>query len=571
MTSASVTISQKEYLKKYLSGSDKIKKKKKKQKIVASNLKRSKIIDDDLDLKNMRVLNDDEVDIYQLDEDAPIIAGIIDDRPPEIKAREYYDNRRWKVFAADDDLTVIDQQNIETSKTPLQSTNQEKESRNRQSDSDMSPPQNSSKIKKKSNNSHKTKSSDSDLSPPRKVSERPLKSKFINQVSKERSDSDFSTSRKYSSTYLTNTSSRYHSDSDLSPPRNTSNIKRYLKNSKIEKSSDSDLSPPRKNSERHLKTKSSKYQNDSDQYLHNRKGADFNKTVNSKRKGSDSDLSPIRTNSGKHSKNEVSRRHNDFDKSQYIRQDTRSIERKGSSTLNSASKHVKYKHSETNTNKPNISQRSFEILKDNKLEKTLDGKRAGLQDAKHLRKELADFKEKEDQQFAKMKASVSGEGAAPVMRDRKTGKIRDLNEEKLIDEEKVAKDEARKEKYSRWGKGLKQVEDAAEKLADTIKEMSKPLARYADDKDLDNFLKAQEREGDPMLDYIKRKQGEAIALSGKKPQYQGSFAPNRFGIHPGHRWDGVDRSNGYEKKWFTHQNAKKARDEEAYKWSTSDM
>lgn len=47
--------------------------------------------------------------------------------------------------------------------------------------------------------------------------------------------------------------------------------------------------------------------------------------------------------------------------------------------------------------------------------------------------------------------------------------------------------------------------------------------------------------------------------------------PNRFGIHPGHRWDGVDRSNGFEKKWFVSKNARKAVEEEAYKWSTSDM
>lgn len=55
------------------------------------------------------------------------------------------------------------------------------------------------------------------------------------------------------------------------------------------------------------------------------------------------------------------------------------------------------------------------------------------------------------------------------------------------------------------------------------------------------------------------------------PKYEGSFMPNRFGIKPGHRWDGVDRSNGYEKRWFEAQNAKVARQEEAYKWSTSDM
>lgn len=36
--------------------------------------------------------------------------------------------------------------------------------------------------------------------------------------------------------------------------------------------------------------------------------------------------------------------------------------------------------------------------------------------------------------------------------------------------------------------------------------MSKPLARYADDADLDRTLREQEREGDPMLEYIKQKQ-----------------------------------------------------------------
>lgn len=141
------------------------------------------------------------------------------------------------------------------------------------------------------------------------------------------------------------------------------------------------------------------------------------------------------------------------------------------------------------------------------------------------------------------------------------------------------------------------MEDREEKLKNDLYEMNKPLARYADDADLDKELREQEREGDPMLEYIKQKQ---IKEGKRKPgmyirdinsiyvmilififqksisilepaQYQGSYAPNRFGIKPGHRWDGVDRSNGYEKKWFETQNAKKARQEEAYKWSTSDM
>lgn len=47
--------------------------------------------------------------------------------------------------------------------------------------------------------------------------------------------------------------------------------------------------------------------------------------------------------------------------------------------------------------------------------------------------------------------------------------------------------------------------------------MSKPLARYADDKDLDSYLKEQDREGDPMLEYLRNKKKEETKSKGLSP------------------------------------------------------
>jgi hypothetical protein len=52
-----------------------------------------------------------------------------------------------------------------------------------------------------------------------------------------------------------------------------------------------------------------------------------------------------------------------------------------------------------------------------------------------------------------------------------------------------------------------------ENLQQALHEMSKPLARYADDKDLDERLRNQEREGDPMLEYIRSKKTQDTTKS----------------------------------------------------------
>jgi len=54
---------------------------------------------------------------------------------------------------------------------------------------------------------------------------------------------------------------------------------------------------------------------------------------------------------------------------------------------------------------------------------------------------------------------------------------------------------------------IKQVEIAKEKHENDLHEMQKPLARYADDSDLEKLLKSKIRDGDPMLEYIAKNKG----------------------------------------------------------------
>ena len=54
-----------------------------------------------------------------------------------------------------------------------------------------------------------------------------------------------------------------------------------------------------------------------------------------------------------------------------------------------------------------------------------------------------------------------------------------------------------------------QIAQQKANVEEAVHEMAKPLARHKDDQDLDAMLKDQDREGDPMLAFMKKKKNKS--------------------------------------------------------------
>ncbi|KAJ3120695.1 Pre-mRNA-splicing factor cwc26 [Nowakowskiella sp. JEL0407] len=135
-----------------------------------------------------------------------------------------------------------------------------------------------------------------------------------------------------------------------------------------------------------------------------------------------------------------------------------------------------------------------------------------------------------------------------------------LKAEEAAKEAKKLLDEKEKLKWSQ-GVAQRQLQKQMEERMES--ERSRPLAIYEHERN--ETLKNRERWEDPMA-----KMGGTKAKS-KRAECPYPGPPNRYGIKPGHKWDGVDRSNGFENKLIQQKYSKEIMKEEAYKWSTEDM
>ena len=200
---------------------------------------------------------------------------------------------------------------------------------------------------------------------------------------------------------------------------------------------------------------------------------------------------------------------------------------------------------------------------DTSTTKMESGAHAGLQTAAQVSEQLKRKEAEERQRFLQQGDDQSGKGKETIYRDA-SGRIINV-QMKRAEARKIAEAEAAKALAELEGqKGdvqRAQKEKRKEQLQDA-KLMT--VARYADDVELNEELKERERWNDPATAFLERKK-EGKSVSGK-PLYAGAAAPNRYGIRPGHRWDGVDRGIGFEKEYFAARNRKENLKNLDYAW-----
>lgn len=194
------------------------------------------------------------------------------------------------------------------------------------------------------------------------------------------------------------------------------------------------------------------------------------------------------------------------------------------------------------------------------------GAKAGLQTAEDTRRMVSLQRERSGKKASRPRK----EEQETVYRDA-TGRRIDvqLRRAEARKAEEEAKRKEREEKEARGGDVQKQQKAERRKELEDAKLMN--LARTADDEEMNDQLKGEDRWGDPMLKYLakevpsRQKKGKT-SRGPQKPTHKGAAQPNRYGIRPGFRWDGVDRGNGFEKEWFQARGRKERERGLEYQW-----
>lgn len=193
------------------------------------------------------------------------------------------------------------------------------------------------------------------------------------------------------------------------------------------------------------------------------------------------------------------------------------------------------------------------------------GAHAGLQTASAVTAQLERRKKEERQRWREEERADTAAGKAvtqeTIYRDA-SGRIINIAMKRAEARRKL-EEEARQAKAAEEAlKGDVQRAEAQKRKEQLQEAKYMTVARYADDKELNDELKGQQRWGDTMANYG----GTTARKAGRKKIYPGAAPPNRYQIRPGHRWDGVDRGNGFENEWFAARNRVERNRNLEYQW-----
>lgn len=196
------------------------------------------------------------------------------------------------------------------------------------------------------------------------------------------------------------------------------------------------------------------------------------------------------------------------------------------------------------------------------------GAHAGLQTATAVTAQLLAHQAAERRRFeTSASASDGGKAHETIYRDA-SGRIINVAM-KRAEARRVAEEAtARKEREERAQRGDVQVREAERRREEVREARFMDVGRGVDDVGLNEELRGRVRWEDPMAGLLggDKGRGSGEAGDGGRRVYRGGFMPNRYGIRPGWRWDGVDRGNGFEKEYFAARNRRRNLKELDYAW-----
>lgn len=204
------------------------------------------------------------------------------------------------------------------------------------------------------------------------------------------------------------------------------------------------------------------------------------------------------------------------------------------------------------------------LIEDNtNVVKMSDGTHAGLQSAATVSAQLRRRQQEEREEFERHRKNAKEQET--VYRDA-TGRRIDISM-KRAEARRAAAEAEEKERLAKEAlKGNVQQEEARRRREELQDAKLMPLARKADDEEMNRELKAQDRWNDPMMQFMSHKESTKKGKSKRRPVYAGAAPPNRYGIKPGYRWDGVDRGTGFEAERFKALNRQKRNEGLDYAW-----